>query len=72
MKKTFIFFFGALIFFSFTLKPTTEVYICKGKGSKRYHFNKNCRGLSRCSTKIHKTSLKHAKELGRTLCGWED
>ncbi|WP_421823765.1 hypothetical protein [Flagellimonas oceanensis] len=49
-----------------------DVYICKGKGSKRYHYKKDCRGLSRCSTKIYEVSLSKAKEMGRTLCGWED
>lgn len=50
----------------------TEVFICKGKGSKKYHYTKSCRGLSRCSTKTYKVTLKRAKELKRTLCGWED
>ncbi len=50
----------------------TNVYICKGKGSKKYHYNKYCRGLSRCSTKIYQVTLPKAKEMGRTLCGWED
>ncbi|MEP3211160.1 MAG: hypothetical protein ABJN95_18375 [Maribacter sp.] len=49
-----------------------DVYICKGKGSKKYHYTKSCRGLSRCSTKVYEVSLKKAKEMGRTLCGWED
>ncbi|NDV16522.1 hypothetical protein GO009_10835 [Muricauda sp. TY007] len=49
-----------------------KVYICKGKGSKKYHYNKHCRGLSRCSTKIYEVTLEKAKEMGRTLCGWED
>ena len=54
-----------------TLKET-NVYICKGKGSKRYHYIDNCRGLSRCSTKIYKVTLKKAEEIDKTLCGWED
>jgi len=56
-------------------KPTleeTNVYICKGKGSKKYHYVKSCRGLSRCSTKIYEVSLSKAREIGRSLCGWED
>lgn len=51
---------------------TNTVYLCMGKGSKKYHYRKNCRGLSNCSTKIHEVTLKKAKEMGRTLCGWED
>lgn len=50
----------------------TDVYICKGPGSKKYHYKKNCRGLKSCSTKIYEVSLSKAKELKRTLCGWED
>lgn len=50
----------------------TKVYVCLGKGSKRYHYDKYCRGLSRCSTKIYGITLSKAKKMGRTLCGWED
>jgi hypothetical protein len=57
---------------SFAGTIETSVYICKGKGSKKYHYKKSCRGLSRCSTKTYEVTLKKAKEMGRTLCGWED
>ncbi|KAA1245876.1 hypothetical protein [Aquimarina sp. RZ0] len=50
----------------------TDVYICKGPRSKKYHHRKNCRGLKRCSTRIYKVCLKEATNKGRTLCGWED
>ncbi len=50
----------------------TMVYVCMGKGSKKYHYRKDCRGLSNCSTKIYEVTLTKAKDLGRTLCGWED
>lgn len=50
----------------------TKVFICKGKSSKRYHLKKNCRGLSNCSTDTYEITLKKARELKRTLCGWED
>ncbi len=49
-----------------------EVYICKGSNSKRYHFNKNCRGLRNCTTRLYNVSIKEAKRMGRTLCGYED
>ncbi|WP_339611504.1 hypothetical protein [uncultured Planktosalinus sp.] len=49
-----------------------EVYVCNGKSSKRYHYKKNCRGLSNCRSSISKVSLEEAKRRGRTLCGWED
>jgi hypothetical protein len=52
---------------------TDEVYVCMGPASEKYHFKKNCRGLSNCSTDVEKVSLKKAtQELKRTLCGWED
>lgn len=50
----------------------TQVYICKGPKSKRYHYRKNCRGLKRCSTKVSKVSIEEAKDKNRTLCGYED
>lgn len=64
---------GFLVVTSFTTHTAfTEVYICKGPYSKRYHYNKNCRGLSNCSTSIYKVTLTDAKKIGRTLCGYED
>ncbi|MBT8275775.1 MAG: hypothetical protein KJO39_06520 [Bacteroidia bacterium] len=50
----------------------TDVYICKGPYSKKYHYDKDCRGLSNCSTSIYKVTLSDAKQMGRTLCGHED
>ncbi|WP_330442017.1 hypothetical protein [Flavobacterium sp. C4GT6] len=50
----------------------SDVYICTGKSSKRYHYNKNCRGLSNCKAEIKEVTLKEAKDKGRTLCGYED
>jgi len=49
-----------------------NVFICKGKYSKKYHYSKSCRGLSNCSTQVYSVTLQDAKKLGRTLCGWED
>lgn len=49
-----------------------KVYICKGAMSKRYHISPKCKGLKKCSTKIHEVSLSEAKSIGRTLCKYED
>lgn len=57
---------------AFTTSIDTNVYICKGPQSKKYHYKKDCRGLSRCSTDTYKVTLAEAKKIGRTLCGWED
>lgn len=54
------------------LRTQTEVYLCMGPGSKKYHFDPNCRGLNRCSTPLKRVSLTEAKRMGRGLCGWED
>ncbi len=71
--KTFVALITTLFLFAQTITTIeTKVYICKGKGSKRYHYTKTCRGLSRCSTKVYKVTLKKAKEMKKTLCGWED
>lgn len=48
-----------------------QVYVCNGKGSKRYHYDKKCKGLENCSTQLEKIPLSQAKEKGRTLCGYE-
>ena len=50
----------------------STVYVCTGPSSKKYHFTKSCRGLSRCSKDIVKVTIGKAKEMKRTLCGWED
>lgn len=71
MKKLLLIPVSFLLFTSFSTIETT-VYICKGKSSKKYHLKKNCRGLSNCSTKTYEVTLKEAKKIGRTLCGWED
>jgi len=51
---------------------TKTVYICNGPYSKRYHLKDDCRGLSNCSTDVFGVSIEKAKEIGRTICGWED
>ena len=68
--KTTVLLITGLFFYSFAVE--TQVYICKTKSSKKYHYSKSCRGLSRCSTTIEGVTIKKAKALGRTLCGWED
>jgi len=50
----------------------SNVYICQGKYSKKYHLSKTCRGLSNCKAAIVKVTLSDAKQKGKTLCGWED
>jgi len=59
-------------FIAASAPPATNVYICNGKYSTKYHLSEDCSGLSNCSTKIEKVSLKEAQDKGRTLCKSED
>ncbi|HLP65488.1 hypothetical protein [Flavobacterium sp.] len=70
MKKLLV----VLVILSFTsfTKISENVYICGPKGSSKYHYTENCRGLNACKHEVVKKSLKEAKDLGLTLCGWED
>ncbi|WP_281541583.1 hypothetical protein [Maribacter aestuarii] len=61
-----------MIFTSHIPIDFSNVYICKGKYSEKYHYNKTCRGLSNCSTAVEEVELNEAKRIGRTICGWED
>lgn len=63
---------GFFLVFTLTSSTYTSVYICTGNYSTKYHYNKNCRGLSNCKASIESISLQEAKDLNRTLCGWED
>lgn len=49
-------------------KKTEYVYLCEGPYSKVYHRSPECRGLSRCSTRIDKVTLDSAQKLGRRPC----
>jgi ribosomal protein L16 Arg81 hydroxylase len=71
MKKTLLILSLFLLVTGFTFKDT-YVYICKGKGSRRYHLVKNCRGLKPCKSTINKVTKMNAEKVGLTLCKWED
>jgi hypothetical protein len=50
------------------VKAPVYVYLCEGPASKVYHASPDCRGLSRCSTKIYKVTLEEAVKMGRRPC----
>lgn len=50
---------------------STVVYLCESTGARRYHYQKDCRGLKNCSYQIRQTTIDEAREKGKTLCGWE-
>jgi len=64
--------FAIIIFCSFSSSTFYNVFICDSKTAKKYHLKEDCRGLSNCKAKTKKITLKEAKDLNRTLCGWED
>lgn len=74
MKTSIVLIFMIILPITFGFETLTNdtVYICKGPYSKKYHYDKNCRGLSNCSTEIYIVSRKESQNSGRTLCGWED
>jgi len=72
MKKLLLISSIALASLSFTSSTYYNVYICDSKTAKKYHLKKDCRGLSNCKSEVKKITLTKAKELKRTLCGWED
>ncbi|MFB3386583.1 hypothetical protein [Flavobacterium sp. LAR06] len=50
-----------------------SVYICMDSAALKFHFAKNCRGLSSCSSKIIQISTIEAKsKYNRKLCEWEN
>jgi hypothetical protein len=61
-----------IVLFSGFINSVSNVVICEGKYSKKYHYSKSCRGLSNCKASIVKVTLTEVKKIGRTLCGWED
>lgn len=46
----------------------SNVYICTGETSTKYHSDPDCRGLSRCSGEIEEVSEEEAEDMGRTPC----
>ena len=72
MKKILLISSVVLLNLQGTTLYKTDVYLCNSSGGKKYHYSKNCRGLSSCEHQIIKVSLQKAKSMGKDLCGWED
>lgn len=49
-------------------KTETQVYICTGPQSRRYHNTRYCRGLESCSDDIELVDVSEAEDKGRTPC----
>lgn len=49
-----------------------EVFVCKSRNARRYHLDKNCHALKRCSRDVEQMKEEKAKKIGMSLCGHED
>ena len=54
-----------------TTSSNSNVYICTGGSSTKYHYTSSCQGLSNCGSAIISTTISDAQSQGRTLCGFE-
>ncbi|CAM1343572.1 hypothetical protein [Tenacibaculum amylolyticum] len=69
MKKKLLLPIGILsAFLCFKGIKEKKVFICKSVKSNRYHYMKNCGGLSKCKAEIKITTKKRAEKYGRILC----
>lgn len=49
-------------------KRFDEVYVCKGKYTKRFHNDIDCKGLMNCRGGIEIMSIEKAGNIGLTPC----
>ena len=72
MKKTILLICLGIFSLSFQekkeKKKKQKVYICNSVRSTRYHYDKDCRGLSKCKSNIKITTRVKAKKYGRISC----
>ena len=71
MKKVIILLLSISMLVAFQKVEEKKVYICTSVASTKYHFKKNCKGLSHCKVTIKESTEKKALKYGRTLCKWE-
>ncbi|MDO6676471.1 hypothetical protein Q4517_13045 [Tenacibaculum sp. 1_MG-2023] len=71
MKKVIIMLLSVSVLVAFQKIEDKKVYICSSVASTKYHFKKNCRGLSQCKTTIKESTEKKVRKYGRLLCKWE-
>ena len=66
MKKSFLLFCFALLFFGFSKEK--EVFVCDSNTAFAYHKKRDCEGLKNCTHEIKTMTKKDAKALGRKPC----
>ncbi len=55
----------------FATQKTALVFVCKSDSATRYHYNGNCKGLTRCKSGIESATIIDAEAQGLTLCKYE-
>lgn len=55
------------LLFCFT-NLNSQVFVCGGEYSKKYHADPNCRGLNNCRSGVYEMDEDEAVEIGRTPC----
>lgn len=68
MKLILLLFTVFIVNTSFIEASSTSVYICVSPNAKKYHFDKNCRGLQKCTHEIRKVTKEEAMKKSYTAC----
>ncbi len=61
-------FFLMLVSFTPVKSGPGSVYVCMSSSSSRYHIDRNCRGLGKCSHEIKAMDVAVAEQMGKTPC----
>ncbi|RZJ69870.1 hypothetical protein [Flavobacterium sp.] len=49
----------------------SKVWVCKSSGATKYHYNKDCGGLKRCTHTIEESTVKDAEAVGLGRCAYK-
>ncbi|MDB5154962.1 MAG: hypothetical protein JWR54_3713 [Mucilaginibacter sp.] len=52
----------------FAVATVDSVYVCVSKTGHKYHSDRDCRGLARCTHEIRKVSTEQAIKMGYSAC----
>jgi hypothetical protein len=66
--------FASVLYVLSSFVPLTSadtVYYCDSPGGKKFHYNKECRGLQKCTHAIRQTTVAGAEKKGLTACKLE-
>ena len=52
-------------------EAASKVWVCNSSGAKKYHYNRDCAGLKRCTHTIEESTVKQAEAVGLGQCGYK-